>query len=128
MNGIKARSVYQPGPEPTNSEQYRIWNIRRMVLVATSLDGSASSWFKSPSETDNQDWSKFSTKFLIKSDSATMKFKAQAETQNIQLATHESISIYACRVEDLVKKRWPEFDSKMKNREYVIFFSSKVSL
>ena len=55
LNGLKARTIYQLGPEPTNSEQYRIWNIQRMAPVETSLNGSASFWFNSRSETDKQD-------------------------------------------------------------------------
>ena len=64
LKGIEARTIYQLGREPTNSEQYRIWNSRRAAHVATFLDGPVSSWFKSLSETDTQDWSKFPTKFL----------------------------------------------------------------
>ena len=119
LNGIKARTMYQIGPILTNPEQYQIWSVRRMALVATSLDGPASSWFNSLSETDTHYWSNFSTKFRKQLDCATIKFKAQAEAQDNHLTTHESISIYACRVENLVIKGWPEMDSKMKNREYV---------
>ena len=93
-----------------------------MALVATSLDGPASSWFSSLFETDTQDWSIFSTKFLKRFDSSTIKIKAQAEARNLQLATHESISMYACHVEILVNKRWLEFDSEMINQEYVKIF------
>ena len=77
LNGLKARTIHQLGPEPTHSEQYRIWNIHRMALVATSLDGPSSSRFTSLSETDTQDWYIFfPTKFLKQFDSATIKFKA----------------------------------------------------
>ena len=68
----------------------------------------------------------FSAKFLKQIDNATIKFKAHAETQKIQLATGDMISISAHLVEELVKKRWLEIDSKMKNRENVEF-SSEVS-
>ena len=60
--------------------------------------------------------------FLEQFDSATVNFEAQAETQIIQLATHESISIYACRVEDLSIKWWLEFDSAKKNCDSVKVF------
>ena len=93
-----------------------------MALVATSVHGPGSSWFSSLSETDPQDFSMFSTKCLKQIDSATIKFIAQAAARNMQLATDESTSMYACRLEDLVNKGWPELYSKMINREYVNFF------
>ena len=48
--------------------------------------------------------------------------KAQAEAQNVQSNTNGSLSIYARHVEDLVKKGWPEYDAKLRNREYVKTF------
>ena len=60
--------------------------------------------------------------FLEQFDSGTIKFKTQAETQIIQQATHESISVYACRVEDLFNKRWLDFDSEKKNYDSVNVF------
>ena len=93
-----------------------------MALVATSRDSPDSSWLNSLSETDTQDWFNLSTKFLNPFDSATIHFKAQAQAQIIQLATHESIFVYACRVDGLVSKGRPEFDSKMKNHDHVINF------
>ena len=42
LKGIKVRTIYQLGPEPTNPDQIHIWNVRRMALVATSPDGPAS--------------------------------------------------------------------------------------
>ena len=119
MKDIKSRNLYQLCPEPTNSEEYRIWNIRGLALPATSFDSPASTWFNSVSETDGQDWFIFSTKFPKQFDSETIKFKTQAEAKNFQFATHESYNIFACRVENIVKKRWPAFDSKMRNREVV---------
>ena len=83
-----------------------------MALVATCLDDPASSLFNSLSEIDTQDCSIFSTKFLKQFHSATIKFKAQPEAQVIKLASHESLSIYAYRVEVLVNKGWPELDLK----------------
>ena len=75
-----------------------------MAFFATSLDGPASSWFNSLSESDTQDWSNFSTMFLKQFDSATINFKDQVEAQKIRLTTQETFSICACRVEDLVNK------------------------
>ena len=69
------------------NKPYRIWNNRRMALVVTSLDGLASSWFFSLSETDIQDWCIFSAKFRKHFDRATIKFIAQAEAQNFQNIT-----------------------------------------
>ena len=82
LNDIKALIVYQLAPESTNSKQFWIGNIRRMALVATSFDGPASSWFIGLSEINSQDWSLFSTKFLKQFDSATIKFKFQADARN----------------------------------------------
>ena len=42
--------------------------------------------------------------FFKQLDLVTAQNKAQAAVQNAQINTHESISFYACRVEDLVKK------------------------
>ena len=80
-----------------------------MTLVATSSDGPASSSFNSLDETDTIDWYIFSTKFPKQFDSETGKFKAQAAAQKIKPAT-QSISIYVCRVEDLVNRGWHEID------------------
>ena len=66
-----------------------------MALVTTSLDGLASSWFNSVSAAAKQDWSTFTLKFLKHFDSVTAQYKSQAEPQNVQLNTYESISIYA---------------------------------
>ena len=76
-----------------------------MAFAATSLDVRTSSCFNSRSETDTQDWFILSTKFLKQLDSATKKYKTQAEFQNFELATHESISIHACRAEKLAEKK-----------------------
>ena len=53
--GIKARTLHHLGTETTNSDQYRIWNIRRRAMVAISFDGPALSWFNSLSEIDTQE-------------------------------------------------------------------------
>ena len=79
-----------------------------MALVATSLDGPASALFNSLPGADTQDWSTFTLKFPKLFDSVTAQNKAQAETQNAQLNTFESIAVFACRVEDLVNKSWPD--------------------
>ena len=48
---------------------------------------------------------------------------AHYRTQNAQLNALESSSIYAaCRFDDLVFEGWPEFDAKMRNKEYFNFF------
>ena len=93
-----------------------------MDLVATSLDGPVSSWFNSLSEADAQDWSTLTLKFRKKFDSVTAQSEVQAEAQNVQLNTHECNSFYGCRVEDFVKKGWPDYDVKMRNREDVVIF------
>ena len=62
-----------------------------MARVATSLDDPVSFWFNSLSETDTQAWSNFSTIFLKTFDSAAIEFEAQAQAQDIQVATHEPI-------------------------------------
>ena len=64
MNCIKARIIYQLGPQPTHTEQHRIWNIRKIAIFATSLDGPASFRLNNLSETYTQGCSIFSTKFL----------------------------------------------------------------
>ena len=69
--------------------------------MATSLDDSAS-FLNSLSEANTQDWSSFMPTFLKHFDSVTAHYKAQVEAQNAQLDTHESVSIHACRVEDIV--------------------------
>ena len=86
-----------------------------MALVANSLDGPVSTSFNCLCKIDTQDLSLFPTKILKHFDSATIKSEAKAGGQNKQLATLESISIFACHIEDLVKKRWPEFDQKLGN-------------
>ena len=40
-----------------------------------------------------------------------MQPKTQAREK--QLNSHESFSIYACRVREMVNKGWPEIDAKM---------------
>ena len=59
LNGIKARTFYQLGPEPTNSQLYRNCNIRRMAVVGNCLDSPISSRFNTLSQTDTQNWSVF---------------------------------------------------------------------
>ena len=59
--------------------------------------------FISLSEIDTQDWP-FFDKYFKQFDSRTITLKAQVQAQNIQMGTHESISIYICFLEDLVKK------------------------
>ena len=109
----KDRTIYQLGPKPTILEQDRIWILRRMALVAISFEGPASSSFNNLSETEMiPEIVFFSIKFLKQFDSATIKIEPEAEAQNIQQATQESISIYACRVEGVLTKGWPELDSK----------------
>ena len=122
VKGIKADNLCQLGPEPTSPDQRHVWHVRRMALVAISSDIPASSWLNSLSEADLKNWSTFTMKFLKQFDSVTAQNDAQAEAQNKQLDTHESIFIYACSVEDLVNKRWPENDAEMHNREIVNFF------
>ena len=117
LNGIKTRTIYQLAPEPTNPDQTHSRHVRRMALVATSLDGPAFSWFNSLSEADTQDWSTFTLKIPKHSGSVTAQCKAQAEAQQGQLNTQESISVYVCRVEDLVNKGWSEYDATKRNRE-----------
>ena len=102
MNGIKAPTIYQLAPEPLNQHSIGFGTCVKMAPVATSFDGPASSWFKSVSETVTQDWCLFRTMFLEQLNGAIIKFTAEAEAQNIQLATTESFSFYACRVEKLV--------------------------
>ena len=96
LNVSKARTIDELGSEPTNLEQYRIWNIRRMALVSCVLDGTASSWFFSLSETYPQDWLKFSTNFLKQYDSTTVKYKTEAAAEIVRLATHEPIPNLPC--------------------------------
>ena len=110
LNGIKTRTIYQLGTEPTNPEQYWIRNFCSIAHAAISLDCLASSSFKSLSATDTRYWSIYSTNILNLFDIATIKFNAQTEAQIIYLAIHESSSIYACHFESLVNKGWPEFD------------------
>ena len=55
LNGKKARTIYQLGPEPTIPDQKHISHVRRMVSVATALDGRASSCFNGLSEAVTQD-------------------------------------------------------------------------
>ena len=93
-----------------------------MPFVATSLDVLASSWFNSLSKAHTQEWSTFTVNFPKQFDSVTAQYKTQAEAQNVQLNTHDSISIYAGRVEDLVKKDWPEYDAIKRNTDFVIYF------
>ena len=92
-NCINTRTVYQLGLEPTNPDQKHTWHARWVALVGTSLDGPAFSWFISYSEADTQDWSTFTLKFLTQFNSVTAQYKAQAQAQNVQLNTHEYISI-----------------------------------
>ena len=86
-----------------------------MTLVATSLDGPVSTSFNRLSKIDTQDWSIFPIKISKHFDSATIKSEAKVGAQNKQPATLESVSIFACHIEDLVNKRWPEFDQKLGN-------------
>ena len=65
-------------------------------------------------------------------DSANIKFEAQAEVKNIQLKIRlqtqycNLFSNYACRVEDLVSKGRPEFDTEKRVVKKSLF-SFKVS-
>ena len=93
-----------------------------MGLVVTALNGRASSCFNSLPEADTQDWSTSTLSFPEQIDIVTAQYQAQAQDQNAQLNTHESISIYACRVEDLVDEGWREIDARMCNRECVKLF------
>ena len=122
LNAVQARATYQLGPEPIHPPYQYQWHVRRMALVATALTGPASTWFNSLPNDKKLDWLTFTTAFFQQFDNVTAQFRAQAETQTIKLNPTESISIYACKIEDLVNKGWPEFDPKMKNREYVYIF------
>ena len=93
-----------------------------MALVATALTGPAATWFNGLSEKSKATWSTFTTAFLNQFDAVTAQFRAQAEAKSIKLKPEVSISIYACKIENSVKKGWPEIDAKMRNREYVNVF------
>ena len=82
LNRKKARTFYQLSPEPSSPEQKHIWHVRRVALVATSLDGPVSSWFNSILEAGTQDWSTFTLKLLKQFDSVTEQNKAQAHARN----------------------------------------------
>ena len=69
------------------------------------------------SETDTTDWSIFPSKTLKQFDSENINIQTKAVARSIQLATHESISMYVCRVDDLVNKKWPEVDPNMRKAE-----------
>ena len=93
-----------------------------MALLATYFDGLASYFINSLSETDTQNCSIFSAKFIEQIDSLIIKSKAQVENQMFQLSTFESISNHASRVEKSVKKGCRQFDSKIQNGGYVYIF------
>ena len=122
LNAVQAHATYQLGPEPSHPAYQQQWHIRRMALVATALTGPAATWFNGLSETTKATWSTFTAAFLKQFDTVTAQFRAQAEAQTIKFKPEDSISIYACKIEDLVNKGWPEFDAKMRNREYVNVF------
>ena len=105
LNAVNARTTYQLGPEPTNPQYQYQWHIRRMALVATALTGPADTWFNSLDNTYKSDWSRFTSIFLKQFDTVTALFRAQAEAQIIKFnPSTDSISVYACKVEDLVNK------------------------
>ena len=101
----KPRIFCEIGPEPTIADQEHIWHLRRMALVATSLDNPAPSVFISLPGADTQDWSTFSNKFLKHFEKATAQYNARARTQNAQLTAHDSVSVFDCRIEDPVGKK-----------------------
>ena len=78
------------------------------------------------SEADTRDWSTFTLKCLNQIDSVRALKKAQAEAQNVQLNTYEKISVYVCRVENLVNKRRPANVAEMRNREDVTIFIQRL--
>ena len=49
--------VWQLGPGPTISKQYRIWNLGRLNHFATYLDCLVSTWFATFYEADTGEWS-----------------------------------------------------------------------
>ena len=60
-----------------------------MALVATSLDGPASTYINSLSETDTQDRCILPTNFSKQFDSATIIFEAQAEAKKINMTARK---------------------------------------
>ena len=116
LKELKARTIYQLGPEVTNQDQKRLRRVRGMAWVVTSLADATSSWPDSLSEADSEDWSNFTLRFLKQLDSVRAQYKAQLEPQNSQLNTPESIFYYACCFDKLVNKGWLQYDTKMRSR------------
>ena len=50
--------------------------------------------------------------FVEHFDIVTAKYKAQVEDPMAQIDTHELISIFTCRVDNLVNEGWPDYDGK----------------
>ena len=78
IGAIHAPTIYQLGPEPQDPTQRYIWHVRRMALVATSLDGPASTWYNTLTEKDKRDWPTFHSIFLKQFDNITAQFKASS--------------------------------------------------
>ena len=83
LNGIKARTIYQLGPETTSPDQKHKWHVRRKALVTKCLDVSASGCFNSLPEADKQYWSTFTIQFLKQFDIVTAQYKLK-----LKLKTH----------------------------------------
>ena len=102
------------------SRTYKSWKLsylgnRRLALADTSFECLASSYTNCLCETGEEDLSVFSTTFQAQFECNTINFTAQAEAQNIQLITLESISYQSCHDWVTLNKGMLGFNSIVQN-------------